>query len=134
MNNSSIATLIETNFVDFNTDDNCHGFYDWFCKDSSLGNKAEFLISRLKSLLKHNVKFDPTKCYVFFRNNCPCRGGLYDDFRICDIESGDVLYTVAPRDSHENGKASVWGIDNDFEEPIIVGSWIEIKRFFAEKL
>ena len=127
----SITKLIETNFAEFNTENNCYGFYDWFCKDSSLPNKANTLISRLKSLLKHNVKFDPAKCYVFFRNNCPGRGSKYDDFRICDIKSEKVLYTVAPRDSHENGKASVWGIDNDFKEPIIVGKWSEIKAFFS---
>jgi hypothetical protein len=128
----SIAQLIKTDFADIRND-RCFGFYDWFCKDTSLLRKSKTLIAKLTSILKNNKRFDPTKCYVFFKNNCPLKGGLYDDFRICDIETGNVLYTVAPRNPHFNGKASVWGIDNDFNGPLVTGSWIEIKRFFAEK-
>ena len=129
--NTSIATLIETDFADIRNDC-CFGFYDWFCKDSSLPRKSETLIAKLKTILKNNKRFDPAKCYVFFKNNCPMVGGLYDDFRICDIETGDVLYTVAPRNPHVNGKASVWGEENDFMKPLVTGSWADIKAFFTE--
>ena len=114
---TSIANLVKTEFIEILQDPSkCFGFYDWFCKDSSL---------------KNNKRFDPNTTYVFFKNNCPCNGGLYDDFRICDIETGSVLYTVTPRDPHEKGKASVWSYENDFEEPLIIGSWVEVKKFFA---
>ena len=73
-------------------------------------------------------KFDPTKTYVFFKNNCPCVGRLYDDFRICDLETGDVLYTVSP--SNRAGKADIWGVDNDFEKPILTGTWREVRAWF----
>lgn len=127
---TSIAEQLNTNFAEFRNDQ-CFGFFDWFCKDSSLKNKSEGLISRLKGIIKvNNGKFDPAKTYVFFKNNCPMCGPLFDDFRICDIESGDVLYTVIPKSGH-SGKAEVWGIDNDFVKPIVRGTWKEVKQFFA---
>jgi len=92
-------------------------FYDWFCRNSSLKNKAHRLFSNLKTFLKNRPDIDLTKHYVFFKNNCPMVGRLYDDFRICDIESGDVVYTVTPRSGHSS-KAEIWGRENDFKKPI----------------
>ena len=60
---------------------------------------------------------DATKNYTFFKNNCPMQGPLYDDFRICDIETGDVVYTVSPKSGH-TGLAEVWGSANDFKGPL----------------
>lgn len=106
-------------------------WYDWFCKDSSLQRKGEALLKKLRAISKSS-KFDNDKCYTFFKNNCPIRGSLYDDFRICDIETGDVIYTVVPRSGHsiDNGLGEVWGKDNDFQEPLVRGTWSEIKKWF----
>ena len=123
----AIADLIKMDFDEAFNEKNCYGFYDWFCKDSSLKNKAKVLFAKLKSVVRSG-KFDPTKTYVFFRNNCPCSGKLYDDFRICDLATGHVLYTVSP--SNGRGKAEVWGVDNDFEEPLVCGTWRETKMWF----
>lgn len=94
----------------------CNDFYDWFCKDSSLEGRA----NKLKGLVKKLVaKFNlnPNKVYVFFKNNCPMSGPLYDDFRICD-EDG-VIYTVIPKCGH-SGKAEIWGRENNFKGPLKV--------------
>ena len=66
---------------------------------------------------------------MFFKNNCGWT--LYDDFRICDLDTGDVLYTVTPKDS--DGKATVWGKDNDFAAPLVDGYWVDVKDFFGVK-
>lgn len=126
---TTIANLEKSNFAEILTD-RCYGFFDWFCKDSYLPTKAKNLVAKLKTILKCTTKFDKNKTYVFFKNNCPCCGPLYDDFRICDIEDGSVLYTVVPKSGH-SGKAEVWGIDNDFEKPIVKGTWTDVKQFFA---
>ena len=109
--------------------DHCYGFYDWFCKDSALKNKAKVLWNKAKSLVR-SKKFDPGKCYVFFTNHYPCSGDLYDDFRICDAETGNILYTVSPK--NPNGDADVWGVDNDFEYPWVEGTWREVRAWFLD--
>ena len=63
---------------------------------------------------------DTDKVYVFFKNNCTGRGTKYDDFRIVDRETGDVIYTVIPKCGH-SGKAEVWGRENGFKEAIVTG-------------
>lgn len=107
------------------------GWYDWFCRDTSLAAKTQNLGRKVLQLMK-STKIDIEKNYVFFKNNCPMRGSLYDDFRICDIETGDVIFTVVPRCSH-SGKAEVWGRENDFNEPLVQGTWRDIKAFFGAK-
>lgn len=69
------------------------GWYDWFCKDKSLRNKTKLMGNIIKQI-KSGGKVDLDKTYVFFKNNCPCGYSLYDDFRICDIETGNVLINV----------------------------------------
>ena len=97
--------------------DTCYNFYDWFCKDSSLRNKSWKLMKQVKTFLKHNPQIDLLEHYVFFKNNCPGRGPLYDDFRICNIETGNVVFTVIPKCGH-SGLAEIWGRENDFKGPI----------------
>mgnify|MGYP003120802478 FL=1 len=107
------------------------GWYDWFCDDSSLKNKTYRLAPKLKSLITSS-KINIYEDYVFFKNNCPSEGSLYDDFRICDRETGDVKYTISPKDTHQNGLASVYGRDNNFLSPLASGTWGDVKDFFAE--
>ena len=97
--------------------DSCYNFYDWFCKDSSLQRKSWKLMKQVKTFIKHNPQIDILETYVFFMNNCPMIGSLYDDFRICDIETGDVIYTVTAKCGH-TGLAEIWGRENGFKEPI----------------
>lgn len=106
-------------------------WYDWFCKETSLENKGRTLLQRLNAI-SGSKKFDKDKTYVFFKNNCPCDGSLFDDFRICDIETGDVIYCVVPKSGYNSnyGMAEVWGKENKFDDPIIEGSWKEVKDWF----
>jgi len=100
--------------------DTCQNFYDWFCSDKALKAKSEKLFKMVKRWVKYR-NTDTEKVYVFFKNNCPANGPLYDDFRICDVETGDVIWTVTPKCGH-SGKAEVWGRQNDFKGPIVVGT------------
>ena len=127
MKNDTISTIL----ANINNYDVMSLWYDWFCKESSLKRKGEALLKKLKVIASSN-KFDNDKCYVFFKNNCPCIGNLYDDFRICDKETGDVLYCIIPKSGHkcDEGRAQVYGVDNDFNEPIIEGTWREVKAWF----
>ncbi|MBQ7633365.1 MAG: hypothetical protein IJS88_04550 [Alphaproteobacteria bacterium] len=108
-------------------------WYDWFCKETSLENKGKTLLQKLNAI-SGSTKFDNDKTYVFFKNNCPCNGSLFDDFRICDIETGDVIYCVVPKSGYNSnyGKAEVWGKENKFDDPIIEGTWKEVKDWFLK--
>ena len=69
------------------------GWYDWFCKDSALRSKTY----KMGNIIIRNGgkgKIDLDRNYVFFKNNCPLNGPLYDDFRFCDMETGNVQFTV----------------------------------------
>lgn len=127
MRNLSIAELLKQEKVDI-----MDLWYDWFCKDTSLQKKGEALFKKLKAI-SNSTKFDNSKSYVFFKNNCPVFGRLYDDFRICDIETGDVIFTVVPKSGYyaDNGLGKVWGYDENgkFKE-LFKGSWKEIKQWF----
>lgn len=108
-------------------------WYDWFCHERYLQKKGEKLVDKFLSIV-NSKKFDNNKCYIFLKNNCPCAGKLYDDFRICDIETGNVLYTVIPSSGWKdsNGKAVVYGHENGFEQPLAAGTWKAVKNFFLE--
>ena len=88
------------------SENDCFNFYDWFCKDSLLERKAHALFPRVKRFLKEHPEIDIHSTYVFFKNNCPMNGPLYDDFRICNGEQ--VLFTVTHKCSH-SGQAEIWG-------------------------
>lgn len=105
------------------------GWYDWFCRDTSLAAKTRSLGKKVIQLMP-SQKIDGENMYVFFKNNCPMVGGLYDDFRFCDMKTGNVIYTVVPRSGH-SGMAEVWGSDNDFDGPIVQGTWKDVKEFFG---
>ena len=108
-------------------------WYDWFCKDSSLPKKTEKLFKKILEILP-SYKVDPDSTYVFFKNNCPMNGNLYDDFRICDFISGDVIFTVTPKQGfvHKKNISEIWGRQNNFEEPLVSGTWKDVVNFFKE--
>ena len=93
------------------------GWYDWFCEDTSLAGKTRRL-GRIVAKVKDGGKVDLDGMYVWFKNNCPLCGPLYDDLRFSDIETGDVQMTICVDDEREEFKYSVWGRANGFREPI----------------
>lgn len=105
------------------------GWYDWFCEDRLLKRKTDSLVRNLKSIV-NSPKINKDTMYVWFKNNCPMQGSLYDDFRIANMKTGDVLYTITPKDSHHDEWSTVFGKKNDFERPLVVRKWDAVKNFF----
>lgn len=131
----SIASLLIAPLVEIvGTGDmqDCGVWYDWFCTDRQLVTRGKSLWSKVKSIMASN-KFDPTQTYIFFKNNSPCSGPLYDDFRICDVATGDLLFTVVPNDPRR-GTGEVWGRSPSGEfGKLFTGDWKEIKAWFLAK-
>ena len=93
------------------------GWYDWFCKDSSLVNKTKKMGNIIKDI-KSGGKVNLQNWYVWFKNNCPLNGPLYDDFRFAKLDTGDVQMTIQINCCWNKHRYSVWGRrgeDKEFE-------------------
>jgi len=140
MTNISIRELIrrfdagEFNRNDRNTQIDA-GWYDWFCKDTSLAAKTQLLVKRLKSIVDSRMINQDTM-YVFFKNNCPMNGRLYDSFSICDMETSNVLYWITPSCGHarpiesHNKPQVAWEGNWDAKT---FKNWNEVKKWFNEE-
>jgi hypothetical protein len=102
----------------------------------ALKAKSKSLLGTLRGIVKTGTKlFDPEKTYVFFKNNSPCAGGLYDDLRICDIESGKVLYSVCPKNPWYGYRPVVAFSAEDadrWKNPLVFESMKDMREWFRE--
>ena len=69
------------------------GWYDWFCRDTSLVNKTK-IIGNIVKRIKPGGKVNLEEWYIWFKNNCPLHGPLYDDFRFARLDTGAVMFTT----------------------------------------
>lgn len=110
--------------------DGCYGFYDWFCRDSSLKLKAFEFVPKLKLLIKLGI-IDGDSCYVWFKNNAPVSGQLYDDMRISMInDEHTYLGGFVPalgHDGEDKGKCKVFIMLPDFYE-LLYDNWTAFKK------
>lgn len=93
------------------------GWYDWFCRDTSLAGKTRRMGSIVKQV-KSGGKVDLDSMYVWFKNNCLLSGGLYDDFRFADIKSGTTMMTIQVNCCYEEKRYTVFArksVDEEME-------------------
>ena len=95
------------------------GWYDWFCKDSSLVNKTKKMGNIVRQV-KRGGKVNLDDWYVWFKNNCPLNGPLYDDFRFASLETRDVQFTIQINCCWNKHRYAVYGRTPDGE-----GHWDE---------
>ncbi len=108
------------------------GWYDWFCKDTSLAGKTKRMGNIVRQI-KHGGKINLETMYVWFKNNCPLNGPLYDDFRFADIETGDVQFTIQIASVHNEKRYTVYGKKNNFDKPLFESdSSRELVKWFNE--
>ena len=110
------------------------GFFDWWCSGKSLFTRFKKMAPKVVQLTKSPL-IDCEKTYVFFKNNCPMVGPLYDSFSICDIETGKVLYWVGhlERGCHGVNKSG-WevnaDVDGEWREVLTYATWKDVKEYF----
>ena len=92
------------------------GWYDWFCKDSSLAGRLKKL-SGIVMGIKDPFILD--NYYVWFKNNCPVRGPLYDDVRFDPLygERNGRYFMVAVDSPHEDFRYALYTERRGFDTP-----------------
>ena len=93
------------------------GWFDWFCRDTSLANKTKRMGNIIKQI-KAGGKVNLETSYVWFKNNCPLSGPLYDDFRIADMETNNNLFVVQIDCFRHESKYTVYERLDGFEKPV----------------
>ena len=118
--------------IDFDTQCKA-GWYDWFCHDASLARKTKRMGQIIKQV-KDSGKIDIDTMYVWFKNNCPIVGKLYDDIRFADIETGAVQFTIQIGDERNLTRYCVYGAKNDFATPLFETDFSrELVKWLNEK-
>lgn len=105
---------------DFNSQDRyvqCQaGWYDWFCRDHALAGRLKKIG---KVVMGITGTFILDNYYVWFKNNCPMVGPLYDDVRFEPLsgERGGDYFVVSLDSPYEQGKWALYTERFGFDAP-----------------
>ena len=92
------------------------GWYDWFCDDAALAGRLKKISPVVMGITE---PFILDNYYVWFKNNCPLCGPLYDDVRFEPLSGErDGKYFVVTKDSpHEKAKWALHTERHGFDSP-----------------
>jgi hypothetical protein len=71
--------------------------------------------------------------HVFFKNNCPMNGNLYDSISVKSVTDQEVLWWVCPKNGHKGSKFGNSEVTDIRTMTEISGTWEDVKKFFRAK-
>lgn len=102
------------------------GWHDWFCKDTSLKNKIKKFTLFINKITNDYIL---DNFYLYFKNNCPCCGPLYDTIGISPInedENPEMHMGITIDSPYEDTRFALYTENNNYENVIETNNKKEI--------
>lgn len=109
---------------------------------SEIPYKSKFLIEKIKEVLElsETKKFDIDNHYIAFSKEIPSSDEkskhYYSKIMIFNKSTDVLIYTIIPTKPVYNNSefvktiSEVWSRENDFNAPVISGSWVDVLNYF----